>query len=133
MFSNLFDMAAVNAALENPTGWRGSSPDRAVFFEKFIFAQNGYKIDLHKFVAADEANCFHSHPAVAIRWVISGGYVEEFSDGSFETRMPGYIGLVQPEMTHRIASLLDGESVSLWIRTPKTHEINLVGDGWPPQ
>jgi hypothetical protein len=130
MIDRLFDMRAVDAALADPTGWRGSHDGKPVFFEKDLSDQLGFKVTLHRFVAADAAHCFHSHPATAIRAVLRGGYVEEFHDGSFATRSPGYTGLVWPEVTHRIHQLLDADSVSLWIRMPKTHSVDLLGDGW---
>lgn len=131
MIDTIFDKEAISAMMQDPSGWRGSSPDRATFFEKDLFEQDGYKLSLHRFVGADQIDCFHSHPAVAIRCILAGGYCEQFPDGTQKCRSPGYAGLIYPETVHRVHSLLDGkESISLWIRMPKSHDIQLVGDGW---
>lgn len=126
----MFDLTALQEALETPTGWRGSTNDGPTFYEKEIFSKDGHKITLHKMVAADDAGCFHSHPATAIRWIIKGGYVEEYYDGRSVEISEGYIGVVHPNFKHRIHELLEDESISLWIRGPKTHAIELMGDGY---
>lgn len=126
----IFDYFRIQKALEEPTGWQGSVGVGNTFVFKDLFAEDGHKITLHKFIAADAEGCFHSHPATAIRWIIEGGYVEEFPDGRTKTIKPGHVGLVYPNMKHRIADLLAHESISLWIRGPKTHEIELTGPGW---
>ena len=133
MISGLVNHIALDDALRNPSGWRGSLDGRPTFFEKDVFAEDGYKITLHKFVGADDPECFHSHPAIAIRCVLSGGYVEEYPGGEIQECLPGFIGLVYPDTVHRIHSLLETESVSLWIRMPKTAEAKLIGDGWRGQ
>jgi hypothetical protein len=112
--------------------WRGNlDGSRCVMLIRHVFAFRGFRLDLHKFVGADSPGCFHSHPAIAIRLVISGGYVEEFDDGSTATRRPGFAGIVRPNDVHRIARLINGRSSwSLWFRFPKSHEVRLVGHGW---
>lgn len=90
----------------------------------------GYRIDLHKMVKADEHQCFHSHPAHAVRLVLKGGYVEEFVDGrlvSWRTRM---VGLVPPNLVHRVHMLPHGPSYSLWFRGPICAKTQLYGSGW---
>ncbi|PCI53509.1 MAG: hypothetical protein COB36_12275 [Alphaproteobacteria bacterium] len=118
--------------MTDPDGWRGDLDGNPTFFEKSLFSEGGYKITLHRMVSADDEDCFHSHPAIAFRCVLAGGYEEEFPDGRKEIREPGYIGLVTPETVHRISRLLVGVSFSLWIRLPKTRDIKLIGNGWPP-
>lgn len=112
--------------------WRGNlDGSRVVMLIRQVFAFRGFKLDLHKFIGPDSAGCFHSHPALAIRIVLAGGYVEEYSDGRRVRRGPGHIGLVRPDDEHRIAKLLNGRSSwSLWLRWPKSHEVRLVGSGW---
>jgi hypothetical protein len=81
-------------------------------------------------VGADLAGCYHTHPAKALRLVLWGGYVEELEDGTRVQWWPGKVGLVRPDLSHRIASLPRGNSYSLWLRGPKTHKIELRGPGW---
>lgn len=123
--------------------WRGSFDGRPTMWIMPLLRWRGRRIDLHKMVAADDEECFHSHPARAIRIVLWSGYVEEILHWQIDTgvfrawqietrrRRPGYVNLVRPELTHRIASLPRGVSYSLWIRGRKTHPTHLVGSGWP--
>jgi hypothetical protein len=105
--------------------WRGNEDGRPVFFIKKLAKAFGCVIQLHKFVAPDDAGCFHSHPAFAIRIVLRGGYVEETKNGFLISRHPGYIGLVRPEFEHRIHALINKrESWSLWLRGPKIAPIS---------
>lgn len=129
----MFNLARVYEELEEPTGWRGSLDGRRTFLEKDLFSKDGYKITLHKMIAADDSECFHSHPATAIRWIVKGGYVEELYDGRKKNILEGSISIVRPNTKHRIHSLIEDESISLWIRSPKTHEIELMGSGWAAQ
>ncbi len=113
--------------------WRGDFDGRVVMQIKHLASWRGYKLDLHRFVAADAPGCRHTHPAKALRLVIWGGYVEEFEDGErlqLRSCRPGFLGLVQPALCHRVASLLGTVSYSLWLRWPKTHEVHLRGPGW---
>lgn len=116
----------------------------------------GWRIDLHKFTAADAPNCFHTHPANAWRLPFWGGYREEVLqarccvDGSWgldithdevclgcrhakpvtymQLWQPGNFGFVGPEFCHRVAELLNGRvSYSLWFRGRVTHAIKLCG------
>ena len=131
MINGLINHAAVAAALASPDGWRGSFEGRPTFFERQLFEERGYKVTLHRFVAADAPDCFHSHPATAIRMVLSGGYEEELFGGGTQVCAPGFVGIVDPNMTHRVHRLLNGsESVSLWVRLPVTDKIQLIGSGW---
>ncbi|MBL4795803.1 MAG: hypothetical protein JKY50_00155 [Oleispira sp.] len=118
--------------------WRGSLDGRPTFYSKVLINLFGYRISLHKFVSADDPECLHSHPAVAFRVVLWGGYEEEIlttqNRSYLKSRSLGHIGRVKPEMTHRIHRLLNGKvSYSLWIRGPKTHKIKLFGKGWDLQ
>jgi hypothetical protein len=88
----------------------------------------GYRVDLHKFIRADDPDCKHTHPASAIRIVLWGGYVEELRDGTLRTLQPGTIGIVRPELCHRIHRLLNGRcSYSLWLRGRKRAPVEIVG------
>lgn len=111
--------------------WVGHFDGTKTMLIRHLFHWRGWRIDLHRMINTDMLDCFHTHPAKAIRIVLWGGYVEELADGTYKSWLPGMIGLVRPELAHRIAALVNGrESWSLWLRAPKTHPINLVGDGW---
>lgn len=113
--------------------WRGSLDGRPTFWKKNLFARRGWKIDLHKFVGADDPGCFHTHPAWAIRIVLWGGYQEEVPKGFYRNFWPGRIGIIPPWFSHRVSSLSKTVSYSLWLRGPKVSEIQLQGDGWQDQ
>lgn len=118
--------------------WRGSLDGRPTFYSKTLAAIFGVRISLHKFVSADDLECFHSHPANALRVVLWGGYEEEIrvseNQSYLHKRRASHIGFVQPYFVHRVHRLLnDKASYSLWIRGPKTHETNLLGEGWAKQ
>jgi hypothetical protein len=129
--------------------WIGKSDNGPiVMWIKVIFKFRGFSLDLHKFVAADDPGCFHTHPAKAWRLVIWGGYWEEVLKKSTvpntggerwkESRWhqacaPGFMGMIAPEFCHRIASLYGPASYSLWLRWPVTHKILLIGEGWPEE
>lgn len=113
--------------------WRGSSDGRPVMLIRTIAASRGYRIDLHKFLDGDEPTCFHTHPATAIRIILWGGYIEEIrkDDSKLELKpwFPTGIGIVKPELCHRIHSLLNGKySYSLWIRFPKRADVKIFGE-----
>lgn len=113
--------------------WRGSMDGRPTLWVKRLFRWRDRRIDLHKITGLDDAGCFHSHPAWAIRVVLRGGYVEEMPDGTTRTWRPGMIGFVRPEFVHRVAGLLKTESYSLWLRGRIVSKTRLVGDGWLAQ
>jgi hypothetical protein len=54
-------------------------------------------------------------------------------NGAFKTWRPGMIGVIRPEYSHRIHSLLNGPSFSLWLRGRNLHPIHLRGSGWAKQ
>jgi hypothetical protein len=111
--------------------WRGSFGGVVTMWTRRLFNWGWLRCDLHKFVGPDAAHCYHSHPAWAVRIVLRGGYVEEYEDGRYRMRRAGYIGLIRPRDTHRIAGLRNGhESWSLWLRFKKVAEVRLVGAGW---
>lgn len=111
--------------------WRGGMDGRVVILIKHLFCRSGRHWDLHKIVQPDPNECFHTHPAWAIRFILSGGYIEEMENGQRRCWWPGDIGLVRPSLSHRIAKLLDGRrSLSLWIRFRKVARVHLRGDGW---
>jgi hypothetical protein len=107
--------------------WRGSFDGRPAMLIKRLFSWRGYRVDLHKFVRGDDPECFHTHPATAIRIVLWGGYVEEVERGKFVTWKPGRVGIVRPALCHRVASLLRESSYSLWLRGPVTAKVEIRG------
>lgn len=123
------------APLLNWDEWRGDFNGRKVMWTKSLLSWRGYKVDLHKFVDVDAADCFHTHPAPAIRIILWGGYVEQMEDGSTKRWRPGMVGIVRPALSHRAAALLNGRcSYSLWLRGKKTGDkIELRGKGWPTE
>jgi hypothetical protein len=113
--------------------WRGSFDGRPSMLIKRLLDWRGYRIDLHKFIRADDEGCLHTHPATAIRVVLWGGYVEEIDhrDGrvSYRKLRPGTVGIVRPELCHRIHALLNGRcSYSLWLRGQKRAQIEIIGN-----
>lgn len=114
--------------------WRGSFDGRPALLIKRLAGAFGCKVQLHKFVRADDPECFHTHPAWAVRIVLWGGYVEERGNGTWRMWWPGRIGVVRPELEHRVAGLRNGRSsFSLWLRGPKCREIQLRGYPEKPQ
>lgn len=115
--------------------WRYNKDEtRAVFYIKNIFSLLGFKIELHKIVAPDDHECYHSHPAHAIRIILWGGYWEMTNDDDFrrvKEWKPLRIGWVKPNFSHRIDNIRNSKSsYSLWIRFPKTAKVKLTGTGW---
>jgi len=103
-----------------------------LIYIKYIANLFGRRIDLHKIAWPDPWECFHSHPANAIRIVLWGGYVEEYYDGRMVERKPGHIGLVRYSDIHRINRLRhERPSYSLWFRGKVRHQTQLKGTGWP--
>lgn len=114
--------------------WRGSMDGRPTLWIRHLLCGRGYHVDLHRMVGADDPACFHTHPATAFRLVLWGGYHEEMEDGRMRRWWPGRIGVVRPDLSHRIAGLMNGRaSVSLWIRFPKVATVKLRGAGWARQ
>jgi hypothetical protein len=115
--------------------WRGSNDGRPSMLIKRLFEWRGWRLDLHKFIRADDLTCFHTHPATAIRIILWGGYTEEIDTRipgrvlyDYRRLMPGYIGIVRPELCHRVHELRNGHSsYSLWLRGPKTHAVEIIG------
>ncbi len=114
--------------------WRGSLDGRPVLWIRHLLCGRGFHVDIHKMVLADDADCFHTHPALAIRLVLWGGYVEQMEDGRWQLWFPFRFGFVHPALSHRIAGLRNGKaSWSLWIRFRKVAKVELRGDGWKHQ
>lgn len=116
--------------LEDCDEWRGDITASPTMLIKHLGNSKGRKADLHVMVAPDAMDCFHTHPAHAIRFIFWGGYIEELEDGTKKTWRPGMVGLVRPELCHRIHALRNDRSYSLWLRGRKTHSIQLRGPGW---
>lgn len=110
--------------------WRGTRDGRVTFWSRTLFEWRGWRVAVHRMVGADDPGCFHTHPASALRIILAGGYVEEREDGQGWAWLPGSVGVVRPELSHRISALFDDVSYSLWIRAPKTAAISLRGPGW---
>lgn len=110
--------------------WRGTQDGRATFWSRTLLEWRGWRVALHRMVGPDDPGCFHTHPASALRIILAGGYVEEREDGQGWAWLPGSIGIVRPELSHRISALFDDVSCSLWIRAPKRAAIQLRGSGW---
>ena len=110
--------------------WRGSLDGRPTLWIKRLFGAWGWRTSLHMMVKADDAECFHTHPATAIRVILAGGYVEELEGGVEREWRPGMVGIVRPALSHRIARLRGDRSFSLWIRAPKSAAIQLRGAGF---
>lgn len=133
--------------------WRGSLDGRPTFWlRRLIYIPVwkragkwlGCRVDLHKFIASDDDECFHTHPAWAVRIVLWGGYKEEVHHGmlegttlpvrSYKRWKPGMAGIIRPEFCHRIEAVLNGRSsYSLWLRGPICAPVHLVGNGWPEE
>lgn len=114
--------------------WRGSFDGRPAMWVKTLFGKLGLKIEIHKFVRADDGDCFHTHPAFAIRVILRGGYVEELEDGTLRAWRAGDIGLVAPSTSHRVDGVLYSRpAYSLWLRGPKVADVELRGIGWPKE
>lgn len=116
--------------------WVGNDPlggiASAVLFVRHLAHWRGRRVDLHKIVQADQPNCFHTHPAWAIRIILRGGYYEEAVDRVtgepyHQVWRPGNVGLVAPQFTHRISRLINGPSYSLWLRGQCNHNIWVGG------
>lgn len=104
---------------------------RPTLWVRHLFCGRGRHVDLHKMVSRDDPECFHTHPAYAIRIILWGGYVEELEGGCHRMWRPGMIGLVKPTCSHRIAGLRNGRvSFSLWIRLRKRAAVHLRGAGF---
>lgn len=111
--------------------WRGAMDGRPTLWVKHLLCGLGRHVDIHKMVAADDEDCFHTHPAYAIRIILYGGYVEELEGGELKLWLPGQWGVVKPSCSHRIANLVNERaSYSLWIRFKKRAKVYLRGDGW---
>ena len=108
--------------------YRGSKEEGPSLLIKRLVSLFGFKIQLHRFIRADSEGAFHTHPAWAIRVILRGGYVEELGNGDLREWKPGHIGIVHPELEHRIHKLRNGHmSYSLWLRGPKVRNIRLRG------
>lgn len=117
--------------------WRGHFDGTPVFYSRTLFRARGWKVCLHKMVTADMPECFHSHPAKAWRLILWGGYHEESpwigNVYNYYLRRPLRLSIVRPEFVHRISNLRRKSSLTLWIRSPITHEAKLIGEGWEKQ
>lgn len=101
------------------------------FFSHRLLNTKFICIELHKFTGIDAPECFHTHPALALRIGLRGGYIELDIDKGFRCFRAGDIGLVRPSTCHRVAHLLmRAPAYTLWIRGPKVSDIKLIGSGW---
>lgn len=112
--------------------WIGSLDGRPTLWVKHLLCGWGVHLDLHKMVKADDPECFHTHPAYAVRIVLYGGYAEErWPNRDRETWWSGRFGIIAPDLCHRVSALQNGRvSYSLWLRFRKVAPIHLLGIGW---
>ncbi len=113
--------------------WIGAIDGRETTLVRTLVNLRGWRVDLHKIIGSDDPECFHTHPATAIRVILWGGYFEEIEGGYRRRLKPGRISFVRPWLSHRIAELPNGASWSLWLRSPKTAAVQLRGPGWDAQ
>lgn len=107
--------------------------EKPTFFVHRWVDKKWLKVELHLFVGTDKANCFHTHPAWAIRIGLRGGYIEEVHKKGLAVFRALDIGIVRPDTCHRVHALLGNRyAVTLWIRGPKVARTQLVGRGWRP-
>lgn len=111
--------------------WRGQDGKPTMLIKRLVKV-GGFRVDLHKFISADDPGCFHSHPAWAVRMVLWGGYIEQVWGAGFRRFFPGRIGIISPAFAHRVSGLVYRASYSLWVRGPVIAEVKLLGDGWKP-
>lgn len=115
--------------------WRGGTADQPVMLVARMLKIGGLRVDLHKMMLPDAANCFHTHPAWAIRIVLWGGYIEEILDPAlfsyYRRWFPRRVGIIAPRFCHRIDHIMNHRaSYSLWLRGPVVANVKLVGSGW---
>jgi hypothetical protein len=113
--------------------WRGTMDGRPTMWVRYLIRRGNLRVDIHKIIAADDPECWHTHPALALRLILWRGYIEEMSDGSKRTWRPGMIGLVRPELCHRIDGLRGGASYSIWWQWGRRQMVELHGAGWQRQ
>jgi hypothetical protein len=115
------------------TDWRGTQDFVPTMYEHHLLNRWGWRADLHKFVGPDEKDCYHTHPAPALRVILRGGYVEELENGERVAWLAGDFGIVRPSTSHRVAAVLfDRPCYTLWIRSRKVAKTELHGAGWRP-
>jgi hypothetical protein len=82
----------------------------------------GTEVYLHRFHRSDADRELHNHPwRVALVFVLSGGYVEQYRDGDkvkTRVRNPGSVFFLRGEDFHRV-DLIGGDSWSLFIAGQK--------------
>lgn len=111
--------------------------DTPIFYSYRLFTfSSGWSVNVHRVVAPDPAGRFHGHEGLNYRIILKGGYVEERYRPELghwrHVVRPGTISKITPHLIHRFDRLLNGsESVTLWLKGPKTHPLRLYGDGWP--
>lgn len=109
--------------------WVGTVSGRPTMWTRDLLRCWGWRVSLHCLVSEDDRDCFHTHPATALRVILSGGYIEELEGGETRVWATGMAGIVRPELSHRI-SFLAVNTYTLWVRAPKTAAIELRGSGW---
>lgn len=115
----------------NPEGETGRVPfEKATMLIRRLLSFGGWNVDLHCFVGCDSEGCFHTHQAWSFRLVLWGGYIEELESGERRLWFPLRCGFVSPHLSHRVVTPIYRRSYSLWIRSPKRHQVELRGTGW---
>lgn len=101
--------------------------DDVLYLRRWILGSIfGYRLMLHKIVRADHDRCHHDHPWGFFGFILKGGYIEEvpITKGDIENvrlrevKQWRFLNRLNPDFTHRIKSLLNGDSWTLLINTP---------------
>lgn len=94
--------------------------------------RDSWRVHLHRFVRHDIDKDPHDHPWTwAVALILAGGYVEETPDVwehdegqqyAHRRRGPGSLRYFRGDFVHRIDSLLDGDSWTLFVSGPVTRK-----------
>jgi len=113
--------------------WRGTTDGHPVFFAKHLIRFPWLRVSVHKIIQADLPGCYHTHPAHAIRIILWGGYQEDcLEDGCryYKWWLPGMVGWIKPELTHRFQVIRKKCAYTIWIKFKNVAAVKLVGSGW---
>ncbi len=95
----------------------------------------GWSLKLHKIMRADDDRCSHDHPWIFLRFILWGGYTEEFSKADEPTktieRKPWRLSYCGANFKHRITKLTTTHSWSLVLCGPSVREWGFfTREGW---
>lgn len=92
--------------LQRRGSWRMIERDGKPYLERYLlFKFRGTSLYLHRFWASDPDE-LHDHPWRSISFILKGGYLERFIDGTAITRKPGQVILRDAASFHQVD--LDG-------------------------